>query len=80
MHVLNYLVKSICIVHVYSLRAPKAPDANADMGQHSFSYAVMPHYGKCALYRFLIMVSLIKAGSQCDTSPCVMLHQICNII
>ncbi|KAM9375861.1 alpha-mannosidase 2C1 [Pholidichthys leucotaenia] len=27
------------------LRAPKAPDANADMGTHSFTYAVMPHTG-----------------------------------
>uniref|UniRef100_A0A8B9RDR1 alpha-mannosidase n=1 Tax=Astyanax mexicanus TaxID=7994 RepID=A0A8B9RDR1_ASTMX len=27
------------------LRAPKAPDANADMGQHEFTYAVMPHAG-----------------------------------
>ncbi|KPP62021.1 hypothetical protein Z043_119822 [Scleropages formosus] len=28
------------------LRAPKAPDANADIGQHHFTYAVMPHSGK----------------------------------
>uniref|UniRef100_A0A8D0CKQ1 alpha-mannosidase n=1 Tax=Scleropages formosus TaxID=113540 RepID=A0A8D0CKQ1_SCLFO len=27
------------------LRAPKAPDANADIGQHHFTYAVMPHSG-----------------------------------
>lgn len=27
------------------LRAPKAPDVNADMGHHSFTYAVMPHTG-----------------------------------
>ncbi|KAM9854997.1 alpha-mannosidase 2C1 [Aulostomus maculatus] len=27
------------------LRAPKAPDANADMGTHHFTYAVMPHTG-----------------------------------
>ncbi|MBN3307873.1 MA2C1 mannosidase, partial [Amia calva] len=27
------------------LRAPKAPDANADMGKHQFTYAVMPHAG-----------------------------------
>lgn len=25
------------------LRAPKAPDATADMGTHHFSYAIMPH-------------------------------------
>ncbi|KAJ2798699.1 Glycoside hydrolase, 38 vacuolar alpha mannosidase, partial [Coemansia helicoidea] len=27
------------------LRAPKAPDANCDMGRHSFRYAVYPHEG-----------------------------------
>ena len=27
------------------LRSPKAPDEHADMGQHSFAYAVMPHQG-----------------------------------
>ncbi|KAJ2017689.1 Glycoside hydrolase, 38 vacuolar alpha mannosidase [Coemansia sp. S680] len=27
------------------LRAPKAPDANCDMGHHSFRYAVYPHTG-----------------------------------
>ncbi|KAJ1181489.1 hypothetical protein NDU88_006696 [Pleurodeles waltl] len=27
------------------LRAPKLPDATADMGLHQFSYAVMPHVG-----------------------------------
>ncbi|XP_066524177.1 alpha-mannosidase 2C1 [Hoplias malabaricus] len=27
------------------LRSPKAPDANADMGHHQFTYAVMPHTG-----------------------------------
>lgn len=27
------------------LRAPKAPDANADMGHHKMRYAIMPHEG-----------------------------------
>uniref|UniRef100_A0A6Q2XDK7 alpha-mannosidase n=1 Tax=Esox lucius TaxID=8010 RepID=A0A6Q2XDK7_ESOLU len=27
------------------LRATKAPDANADMGSHQFTYAIMPHKG-----------------------------------
>uniref|UniRef100_A0A8C9ZH55 alpha-mannosidase n=1 Tax=Sander lucioperca TaxID=283035 RepID=A0A8C9ZH55_SANLU len=27
------------------LRAPKAPDVNADMGTHHFTYAIMPHTG-----------------------------------
>ncbi|KAF8246413.1 hypothetical protein K440DRAFT_553516 [Wilcoxina mikolae CBS 423.85] len=27
------------------IRAPKAPDANADMGRHTFKYAMLPHVG-----------------------------------
>lgn len=26
-------------------RAPKAPDAHADMGRHTFRYAILPHQG-----------------------------------
>lgn len=29
-----------------SLRAPKSPDATADMGRHEFTYALMPHKGE----------------------------------
>ena len=29
----------------FRLRAPKAPDPEADMGDHKFSYAFMPHEG-----------------------------------
>ncbi|KAK3044736.1 hypothetical protein LTS18_000493 [Coniosporium uncinatum] len=28
------------------LRAPKAPDAHADMGRHRFRYAILPHKGQ----------------------------------
>lgn len=28
------------------LRSPKAPDANCDMHEHNFRYALMPHHGK----------------------------------
>ena len=28
------------------LRSPKAPDEEADMGLHEFSYAVLPHSGR----------------------------------
>lgn len=28
------------------LRSPKAPDANADMGIHHFTYAILPHTGE----------------------------------
>lgn len=44
------LISEVHIACTCRLRAPKAPDANADMGQHSFSYAVMPHSGKQTLY------------------------------
>lgn len=27
------------------IRAPKAPDPNADMGRHRFRYAILPHRG-----------------------------------
>lgn len=33
------------IMRLSLLRAPKAPDANADMGKHSFRYAILPHEG-----------------------------------
>ena len=32
-------------MHITLLRAPKAPDPEADMGQHSFAYAIYPHQG-----------------------------------
>lgn len=30
----------------FRLRAPKSPDATADIGHHQFTYAVMPHQGE----------------------------------
>ncbi|XP_078189852.1 alpha-mannosidase 2C1 isoform X4 [Callithrix jacchus] len=33
------------ILSLSLLRAPKAPDATADMGRHEFTYALMPHKG-----------------------------------
>lgn len=33
------------------LRAAKAPDANADMGTHHFTYAIMPHTGQFEVSR-----------------------------
>ncbi len=37
------------------LRAPKAPDANADMGSHNFTYALMPHTGWLIFLNLKIM-------------------------
>lgn len=56
------------------LRAPKAPDANADMGTHHFTYAIMPHTGsfqdalviQCA-YNLNFPLRLIPNAS--DTLP-----------
>ncbi|ESO98562.1 hypothetical protein LOTGIDRAFT_142661 [Lottia gigantea] len=33
------------IIRLSLLRSPKAPDENADMGEHEFTYAIMPHQG-----------------------------------
>ncbi|KAF1813669.1 putative alpha-mannosidase I [Eremomyces bilateralis CBS 781.70] len=33
------------VMRLSLLRAPKAPDANADMGHHRIRYAIMPHAG-----------------------------------
>jgi alpha-mannosidase len=33
------------VMRLSLIRAPKAPDAHADMGVHSFRYALMPHKG-----------------------------------
>lgn len=41
-------VRGKCI-YLFSLRAPKAPDATADMGIHHFTYAILPHYGLCII-------------------------------
>ncbi|ODQ68031.1 hypothetical protein NADFUDRAFT_19326 [Nadsonia fulvescens var. elongata DSM 6958] len=34
------------VMRLSLLRSPKAPDANADMGTHSFRYAILPHKGQ----------------------------------
>ena len=47
-NVYHYIV--ICTLlapHLCSLRSPKNPDAEADMGVHEFVYAIMPHAGVC---------------------------------
>ena len=40
----GWQVKEGCIT-LSLLRSPKAPDDNCDMGQHSFSYGLMPYNG-----------------------------------
>ena len=40
-----YLAFQSQCFHSHRLRSPKAPDANADMGQHHISFAAMPHAG-----------------------------------
>jgi alpha-mannosidase len=36
------------VMRLTLLRAPKSPDANCDMGQHQFKYAIYPHRGTFA--------------------------------
>lgn len=33
------------VMRMTLLRSPKAPDPNCDMGEHRFSYVLMPHFG-----------------------------------
>ncbi|KAH3756743.1 Glycoside Hydrolase Family 38 protein [Pelomyxa schiedti] len=33
------------VMRISLLRGPKMPDKTADMGDHTFSYAIMPHFG-----------------------------------
>lgn len=40
------------------LRAPKAPDANADMGTHRFTYAIMPHTGKIVINQLQVIMEV----------------------
>ena len=48
MHII--IVYACTYVYVLcSLRSPKAPDGECDMGTHTFSYAVMPHNGMYTL-------------------------------
>ncbi|CAL8356210.1 unnamed protein product [Lota lota] len=56
------------------LRAPKAPDANADMGSHLFTYAIMPHAGSFqaagviqSAYNLNFPLRLFKSSS--DAAP-----------
>ncbi|XP_030221274.1 alpha-mannosidase 2C1 [Gadus morhua] len=56
------------------LRAPKAPDANADMGAHLFTYAIMPHAGSFqtagviqSAYNLNYPLRLFKTST--DTAP-----------
>ena len=44
----------------YSLRSPKAPDDQADMGSHEFSYAVFPHSGKQTTLNFLLVYLFVS--------------------
>nr|XP_058950702.1 alpha-mannosidase 2C1-like [Pocillopora verrucosa] len=60
------------VMYISLLRAPKAPDEEADMGSHEFSYAVYPHTGTFQsagviqhAYNFNQAISVIP-GSVCE--------------
>ncbi|TNN86895.1 Alpha-mannosidase 2C1 [Liparis tanakae] len=51
------------------LRAPKAPDVNADMGTHHFTYAVMPHAGSfqdASVIQYAYNLNFPLRSIQCD--------------
>ncbi|XP_065436570.1 alpha-mannosidase 2C1-like [Chrysemys picta bellii] len=52
------------------LRAPKSPDATADIGPHEFTYAVMPHRGE---FQGLSSTALI-----CPLGACQFLRGACG--
>ncbi|KAM4675500.1 alpha-mannosidase 2C1 [Discoglossus pictus] len=73
------------------LRAPKSPDATADLGEHEFSYALMPHAGSFqdagviqSAYNFCIpLIAEVSAATQTTSwsaftvlSPAVVLETV----
>jgi len=56
------------------LRAPKAPDAHADMGRHNFRYAMFPHNGPLdsrtirSAYNFNHPMKLLTPSANTDAS------------
>ena len=70
------------------LRAPKAPDAHADMGRHHIRYAIMPHAGPLtaqtvrAAYNFNNPMSLHSATPQAtpDLFKSIMIKGSDNLI
>lgn len=58
------------------LRAPKAPDAQADMGHHKIKYAIMPHSGPLgpttvrAGYEFGADLTLVRKSPQYTAATC----------
>jgi len=57
------------------LRAPKAPDAHADMGKHHIKWAIMPHVGALgsatvhAAHNFNNPLSLVSISADDDDEP-----------
>lgn len=59
-----------------SLRAPKAPDATADMGRHEFTYALMPHKGECCRAPFEPQFLQGSVGKTAALRPCPHCHYV----
>ncbi|KAJ3157029.1 Alpha-mannosidase 2C1 [Geranomyces variabilis] len=65
------------VISMSILRAPKAPDANCDIGEHTFSYALYPHKGSLteskvvqAAYEFNVPLIAGIPASPIELSPC----------
>ncbi|KAJ3175511.1 Alpha-mannosidase 2C1 [Geranomyces variabilis] len=65
------------VISMSILRAPKAPDANCDIGEHNFSYALYPHKGSLtesdvvqAAYEFNVPLIAGIPAIPADFPPC----------
>src|ERR1700712_3733084 len=62
------------LMRLSMLRAPKAPDAHADMGRHHIRWAILPHEGILSsttirtAYNFNNPIKLVEAKNKITTS------------
>jgi alpha-mannosidase len=62
------------VMRLSLLRAPKAPDAHADMGRHHIRWAILPHKGALSsttvrtAYNFNNPIKLVQAKSKISSS------------
>jgi hypothetical protein len=51
------------VMRLSLLRSAKSPDANADMGEHQFSFALFPHEGTVLLLlRLRVFIVIVSFG------------------
>ncbi|XP_067676864.1 alpha-mannosidase 2C1-like isoform X2 [Haliotis asinina] len=57
------------VMRLSLLRSPKAPDANADMGDHAFTYAIMPYTGSFQTAGVIQQAYNLNSPLQVYTAP-----------